>query len=868
MDKELASERGSSELESPSAWKVYIVLVLLAAGILSLVAYMAYGGLRMSVAHAPLVDAAMEIKLEATTAHLWFEEIVSGDRHEDMKLVWAHIDAAEWYTRAMLEGGENDEGVFVPLDDPELSREIRHVQAGLIEFRKITNERLDSIATSSIGTEIDQRYDAVFESLIEHADHVETALQDKIRIRLRRFRNAQYALMGVVAALFAAAALTLRRYEGEKAEAFAAIQAERRRAEASEEWFATTMRSMGDAVITTDPQERIILMNPVAADLTGWDLEEAKGRPVSEVFNIINEETGEPAENPVEKVLRENKVVGLANHTLLIARDGTVRPIADSGAPIKADSGDILGVVLIFHDITERKQAERMVRENEEKFRLMYERAPLAYQSLDETGHILEVNQAWLDLFGYRREEVVGKPIAEFLDPGYVKTLEYNFPRFKEAGEISGVEFLFVRKNGNRVTIHIDGRIGYDKDGHFQQTHCILSDITERKKMEEALQESEYRYKTLTEQSPFAIQIYDTDGIMRQVNHAWSDLWGVPVENADIGRFNILRDRQSRSASIQEYWDKALAGESQTIPDFEYDPSELGLQGRPRWLTSRIFPLRDRHGVVQNIVLMHQDITDRKQAVEEIHRLNRDLEQRVVQRTNELEAANKELEAFAYSVSHDLRTPLRGMDGFSKVLLEDYSEALDERGKDYLARVRAAAQRMGNLIDDMLGLSRVTRAKLRRLNVDLSALAESVAADLRSDRPERRVEFEITPGLTTKGDPQLLGLVLENLMGNAWKFTGARDDAKIEFGTLVEAEAAKAGRAGEKVYFVRDNGAGFDMAYADKLFGAFQRLHLVSEFPGTGVGLATVQRIIHRHGGSVWAEGEVEKGATFYFTLR
>jgi PAS domain S-box-containing protein len=397
---------------------------------------------------------------------------------------------------------------------------------------------------------------------------------------------------------------------------------------------------------------------------------------------------------------------------------------------------------------------------------------------------------------------------------------------------------------------------------------AVFNEITDRKKAEEALQESEYRYKTLNEQSPFAIQIHDTDGIMLQVNQAWGDLWGAPVEQAGIGRFNVLSDRQSRRIGIQKYWDKALAGESQTIPDFEYDPNELGLEGRPRWLTSRIFPIRDRRGVVQNIIMMHQDITDRKQAEQEIHKLNQDLERRVTQRTNELEVANKELETFAYSVSHDLRTPLRGMDGFSKVLLEDYEDKLDDRGKDYLGRVRSAAQRMGRLIDDLLGLSRVTRAELRRKDVDLSALVESVTADLRNDFPERRVETEITPGLTAKGDLQLLGLVVENLMGNAWKFTGARDAAKIEFGVLNAAEAAGAGHAGEIVYFIRDNGAGFDMAYANKLFGAFQRLHSESEFPGTGVGLATVHRIIQRHGGGVWAESEVEKGATFYFTLQ
>jgi len=231
---------------------------------------------------------------------------------------------------------------------------------------------------------------------------------------------------------------------------------------------------------------------------------------------------------------------------------------------------------------------------------------------------------------------------------------------------------------------------------------------------------------------------------------------------------------------------------------------------------------------------------------------------------HELEATNRELEAFSYSVSHDLRAPLRSIDGFSQILLEDYADELDEDGKDYLSRVRTASQRMGRLIDDLLGLSRVTRGTINRERVDLSALAEEVAEGLREARPERTVEFSAQQGLKVWGDPRLLRVALENLIGNAWKFTAKEPEARIEFG--VDEKLSVRGRV--PVYYVRDNGAGFEMAYADKLFGAFQRLHAADEFEGTGIGLATVQRIVHRHGGRIWAESEVGRGATFYFTLR
>jgi signal transduction histidine kinase len=226
----------------------------------------------------------------------------------------------------------------------------------------------------------------------------------------------------------------------------------------------------------------------------------------------------------------------------------------------------------------------------------------------------------------------------------------------------------------------------------------------------------------------------------------------------------------------------------------------------------------------------------------------------------ELEETNKELEAFSYSVSHDLRAPLRSIEGFSQILLEDYADKLDEEGEDYLGRVRAASRRMDTLIDDLLDLSKVTRSALRRQTVDLSAQAREVAAEIRKSQSDREVEFVIADGLTANGDANLLRLALENLLGNAWKFTSKKPHARIEFGS-----ATREGE--EQAYFVRDDGAGFDARYADKLFGAFQRLHAPDEFEGTGIGLATVQRIVRRHGGRVWAEGEVGEGATFYFTL-
>ncbi len=273
--------------------------------------------------------------------------------------------------------------------------------------------------------------------------------------------------------------------------------------------------------------------------------------------------------------------------------------------------------------------------------------------------------------------------------------------------------------------------------------------------------------------------------------------------------------------------------------------------------------LEETHRAVLNIL---DDFETERNKVELVNKqLEREIEERKrveteIQGVNtELLAANEELEAFSYSVSHDLRAPLRGIDGFSLALLEDYADKLDEDGRDYLHRVRAASQRMGILIDDLLNLSQVTRTEMRLENADLGAIARSVAVELQKTQPERRAEFRIEEGLEAFVDSHLIRITLENLLGNAWKFTSKRESACIEFG--------KTRRDGSLTYFVRDDGAGFEPAYAERLFGAFQRLHDKNDFPGSGVGLATVQRIIHRHGGRIWAESAVERGATFYFTL-
>ena len=295
---------------------------------------------------------------------------------------------------------------------------------------------------------------------------------------------------------------------------------------------------------------------------------------------------------------------------------------------------------------------------------------------------------------------------------------------------------------------------------------------------------------------------------------------------------------------VKEKFQKAMS----TASDWDFECRIKRRDGVERWIKVHGKPKRNETNEPELMFGFVEDITGRKQ-----------LEESLREASKRLTESNKELDAFSYSVSHDLRAPLRSMDGFSKVLLEDHADRIDDVGKDYLKRIRAASQLMGQLIDDLLKLSRISRSEMRVETVDLSELGREIAAQLRNSSPDRNVEFVIADGLVARGDPHLLKIAIDNLMGNAWKFTGRHPAARIEFG--------QDKTDGKKTFFVRDDGAGFDMAYVGKMFAPFQRLHSSDEFPGSGIGLATVRRIIGRHGGMIWAEGAVEKGATFHFTL-
>lgn len=364
--------------------------------------------------------------------------------------------------------------------------------------------------------------------------------------------------------------------------------------------------------------------------------------------------------------------------------------------------------------------------------------------------------------------------------------------------------------------------------------------------------EKEHLFAHLTlEKAPFGICWHNRAGTIVRANREAARLLGYTQEEL-VGMTVFDHDPVFTRKMLNELWDKLF---SEGVVRFESTHRRKDGSFYPAEIVTVLFTFEEQ----EYSCSFHQDITRRKQAENEIRQLNQELEARVIERTRELELAYREMESFTYSVSHDLRAPLRAIDGFSAALLEDYSDQVDEEGRKYLSYLREGCKDMSALIDGLLSLSRFSRGEINRELVDLSALVQVIAEELRQEHPERQVAVNIAQDVKVDADPRLLKAVMENLLGNAWKYTGKVADPCIEFGVQR--------REDETIFFVRDNGAGFDMAYAQKLFLPFQRLHKTSEFAGIGIGLATVQRIIHRHGGGIWAKGAIQQGATFYFTL-
>ncbi len=506
--------------------------------------------------------------------------------------------------------------------------------------------------------------------------------------------------------------------------------------------------------------------------------------------------------------------------------------------------GEVTLVIVVVTDITEIKRAEETQRATEARYRTLFDYAPNGIVIADPRSYYLDANASICEMLGYTRAELIGLHASDIV-------ARTEIPHIAEAQDSIHArsdyhrEWQYRRKNGSLFPAEVFAT--RMPDGNLLG---VISDITERKLAEETLR----RQAALIDLSPNAIIVRDLDNRIISWSQGAETLYGWTKEEA-LGQVThpLLATRFPEPLEdITEQFEKTGRWSGELVHRTK-DGRSMYVQS---WWLAEIDEFGKRTGLLESNV----DITERKRAEQEVQQLNISLEERVSERTSALEAANKELEAFSYSVSHDLRAPLRAIDGFSQAVLEDYGAQLPEEGRRDLQTIRGGAQRMGVLIDDLLKFSRLSRSPLNTHEVDVAKLVRHVIEDLKSQREGRQVELRIGALPECHGDAALLNQVWINLISNAFKYTLRRETAVIEIGCRLE--------DGEQVYFVRDNGAGFNMRYVGKLFGVFQRLHRADEFEGTGVGLAIVQRIINRHGGRIWAEAAVNEGATFNFTFK
>lgn len=638
------------------------------------------------------------------------------------------------------------------------------------------------------------------------------------------------------------------------------------------EIFDNVLDSLFLLEVTSDKHFRNLEVNPAFEKSTGIPRAELIGKFIEEtvppeVASIVNAKYRHciEAAHPIEEEAELDLPTGrhYFQSTLIPARD---------------EAGQIYRIIGISRDITERKRAEdelekyrdhlealveertQQLQKSEFYYRRLFETMFQGVVYQDAKGKVISMNPAAERILGKSYSIITGQTSIDN------KALMFRedgspFPGAEHPAMVALATGLEVR---DVVMKHFNPKVNefrwvsisamplFRKDEvKPYQVYTLFNDITESKVAEEALQVSEERMRLFFERQLVGMAITSPEKGWIKVNDKLCEMMGYSREELTRLTWSEMTYPEDLVPDVAQF-ERLLNGE---IDGYTLEKRFVRKDGSIVFTNLLVGCVRRPDRSVDYVLAILENITGRKQAHEQIRQLNEQL----AARARSLEQANKELEAFSYSVSHDLRAPLRGIDGFSQILLDEYQDMVDEKGRNYLRRVRSATQRMAQLIDDMLNLSRVSRAEINMKQVNLSEIAISIANELHENQPEREVEFIIQQGIKVHGDGHLLHIVLENLIRNSWKFTSKHTKARIEFGVQTQND--------RHVYFVRDDGAGFDMNYARKLFGAFQRLHTVDEFQGTGIGLATVQRVIHRHGGSVWAEGAIEKGATIYFTM-
>jgi PAS domain S-box-containing protein len=622
---------------------------------------------------------------------------------------------------------------------------------------------------------------------------------------------------------------------------FALVQdiTERRQAEEEMRLWADAFEHCAHGIAIGDPStNRIVACNSAFAALHKSRIEDIVGASILSLYA--------PADRALvrESVTRSDQIGHMQYEASMMRRDGSTFPVQIDLVSVRGDNGDLLYRVATTQDISERKKAEDEIAYQANILAQVND----AVIASDENFLIKSWNAAAERLYGWKTEEVAGQPAEKVLQTEFSGTeREDAVQQIRQAGEYFS-EVTQVRKDGSRVDVEAHTVAMRDETGRVTGYISVNRDITERKRAESAALESETRYHRVLDSMMEGCQIIDFDWRYVYINEVAAEQ-GKHTQDELLHHTMMEMYPGIENSELFTAMQQCMAERTTRRLEnrFVFPDESVG------WYELSIQP------VSEGIFILSTDITERKRTEEEIRRLNERLEERVIERTAQLHAANQELESFSYSVSHDLRAPLRAINGYTRILVEDYVDTLDAEGQRVCQIIIGETQRMGKLIDDLLSFSRLSRKEIQPAHVDMKTLALSVFGELTGEPARERIDFKVGKLPTANGDPALLHQVWVNLLSNAIKFTSKRERAIIEVGSKRSDE--------QVIYYVRDNGAGFDIQYVDKMFGVFQRLHSEDEFEGTGVGLAIVQRIVQRHGGRVWAEGEVDKGATLYFSL-